>query len=182
MDIEKTSIEGLLILTPKVFSDDRGLFFETYNHDTFSDIVPHISFKQDNHSVSHKNVVRGLHLQKYPYGQGKLVRVLNGLALDVAVDLREGSPTFGKHESILLSGGNRKMFWIPQGFAHGFKSLADNTHFHYKCTNTYHKETECCLLYNDKDLNIDWGDINNIKVSEKDLNGMSFSEFKKENL
>ena len=175
MEVEKTSIEGLLVIRVNKFEDERGLFYESFNYRDFLNntigsyqYTGRFDFYQDNISISHKNVIRGLHFQKEPHAQGKLVQVLNGLALDVAVDLREGSPTFGQHETLMLSGGDNKLFWIPTGFAHGFKSLADNTHFHYKCTNYYNKESEGGLLYNDPDLGIDWGKEKPI-VSEKDL-------------
>lgn len=172
MKVEKTSIDGLLIIHLEKFEDERGIFYETFNHEEFYDKTykyhPRIPFVQDNISVSHKNVLRGLHFQKGDNAQGKLVQVLNGVALDVAVDLREGSPTFGQHETFMLSGGDNKQIWIPAGFAHGFKAMADNTHFHYKCTNYYNKESERGIIWNDPDLNINWGESEPI-LSEKDL-------------
>jgi dTDP-4-dehydrorhamnose 3,5-epimerase len=174
MKIEKTSIDGLLIIHLDKFEDERGLFYESFNQKNFNELLfgrstfAEVHFVQDNISVSHKDVLRGLHFQKGEHAQGKLVQVLNGLVLDVAVDLREGSPTFGQHESVMLSGGDNKLFWVPAGFAHGFKSLADNTHFHYKCTNYYKKESEGGIIYNDETLGINWGDTEPI-LSEKDL-------------
>jgi dTDP-4-dehydrorhamnose 3,5-epimerase len=173
MKIEKTSIEGLVVIRLDKFEDERGLFYESFNLRKFHHLLdPTLhntpEFVQDNISVSHKNVLRGLHFQTGEHAQGKLVQVLNGSVIDVAVDLREGSPTFGKHESVILSGGDNKLFWVPAGFAHGFKSMADNTHFHYKCTNYYNKESEGGIIWNDEDLGIDWGDSEPI-LSEKDL-------------
>jgi dTDP-4-dehydrorhamnose 3,5-epimerase len=169
MEIEKTSIEGLLIIRLNKFEDERGLFYESFNHRRFNDVTgTKERFIQDNISISHNNVIRGLHFQSGEHAQGKLVQVLNGVVLDVVVDLREGSPTFGQHESVTLSGGDNKLFWVPAGFAHGFRSLADNTHFHYKCTNYYNKESEGGIRYDDPDLGINWGETKPI-VSEKDL-------------
>jgi dTDP-4-dehydrorhamnose 3,5-epimerase len=175
MELEQTSIEGLYIIRLRKFEDERGLFYESFNQRQFNELIlgrssfAQLSFVQDNISVSHKNVLRGLHFQTGEYAQGKLVQVLNGMVLDVAVDIREGSPTFGEYESVMLSGGDDKLFWIPPGFAHGFLSLADNTHFHYKCTNYYNKESEGGIIWNDSDLNIDWGVTNDAIISEKDL-------------
>jgi len=155
MTVEKTSIDKLLILRLKKFEDERGSFFETYNQDNVGKITGFgAKFVQDNYSISHKNVIRGLHFQTGDHAQGKLVQVLNGVVMDVVVDLREGSPTFGQHETFILSGGDNKMIWIPSGFAHGFKSMVDNTHFSYKCTSTYNKEKKGGIIYNEPDLNI----------------------------
>ena len=167
MNFEKTEIEGLTIITPDLFKDDRGIFMETFHRDVFEKNGLPTHFAQDNLSVSKKHVLRGLHFQKPPYAQGKLVNVVRGAALDVAVDLRKNSPTFGKWKSVLLTEDNRLIFWIPEGFAHGFVALEDNTVFQYKCTNVYCKESEGSIRWNDPDLNIDWG-VSNPILSEKD--------------
>lgn len=177
MEIIKCHIQGLLTIEPTVFGDNRGYFFESFNKDKFDAEVPNISFVQDNQSMSHKGVLRGLHFQIPPFEQGKLVRVIQGSVLDVAVDIRKGSPTYGQHKSILLSGENNLQFWIPPGFAHGFLTLEDNTIFSYKCTGPYSKESERSILWNDKDLNIDWN-ISSPIVSEKDQIAETFKQFK----
>ena len=177
MKIIKTEIEGLLIIEPRVFEDERGYFFESWSKDTFENAGLNINFVQDNQSFSSKGVVRGLHFQNPPFAQGKLVRVLKGSVLDVAVDIRKNSPTYGKYFSIHLSGENKTMFWIPPGFAHGFSTLEDNTIFSYKCSGVYNKESEGSLIWNDTDLNIDWK-IKNPIISEKDQNSELFSNFK----
>lgn len=177
MEITKCHIQGLLTIEPTVFGDNRGYFFESFNKDKFDAEVPNISFVQDNQSMSHKGVLRGLHFQIPPFEQGKLVRVIQGSVLDVAVDIRKGSPTYGQHNSILLSGENNLQFWIPPGFAHGFLTLEDNTIFSYKCTGPYSKESERSILWNDKDLNIDWN-ISSPIVSEKDQIAETFKQFK----
>ena len=167
MDVRTTPISDLLIFEPKAFSDDRGYFMETYNRERYraAGVLP--EFVQDNLSVSKKGVLRGLHFQLEPWGQGKLVQVVKGRALDVAVDLRVGSPTFGQHVAVELSADNKKQFWIPVGFAHGFVALDDETVFMYKCTNVYAKEHERGLRWNDPALNIAWG-VQHPIVSEKD--------------
>ena len=158
MEIIKTDIEGLLILKPKVFGDDRGYFFESYNKKVLSDLAPDIpDFVQDNQSYSTYGVVRGLHFQKAPYAQAKLLRVVSGKVLDVAVDLRPGSSTFGRHISVELSGENQLQFFIPEGFAHGFSVLSPEVIFQYKCSAFYNKEAEGGIIFNDPDLGIDWG-------------------------
>ncbi len=162
MRIDTTPIEGLLIITPKVFNDERGYFFESYNDKTFKDLGLTINFVQDNESLSSKGVLRGLHFQKPPYSQGKLVRVVKGSVLDVAVDLRRSSKTFGKWHSIILNGESKQMFYIPEGFAHGFITLEDNTIFSYKCTNLYNKESEGSIRWNEPDINIEWICVNPI--------------------
>tara|TARA_B100000809_G_C14793250_1_gene407471 strand:+ start:87 stop:629 length:543 start_codon:yes stop_codon:yes gene_type:complete len=177
MKIIKTEIEGLLIIKPRVFEDDRGYFFESWSKDAFENAGLDISFVQDNQSLSSKGVVRGLHFQNPPFAQGKLVQVLKGSVLDVAVDIRENSASYGKHVSVLLSGENKTMFWIPPGFAHGFSTLEDNTMFSYKCSGVYNKESEGSLMWNDTDLNIDW-QIKNPIISEKDQNSELFTNFK----
>ena len=177
MKIIKTEIEGLLIIKPRVFEDERGYFFESWSKDAFENAGLDINFVQDNQSLSSKGVVRGLHFQNPPFAQGKLVQVLKGSVLDVAVDIRENSASYGKHVSVLLSGENKTMFWIPPGFAHGFSTLEDNTMFSYKCSGIYNKESEGSLMWNDTDLNIDW-QIKNPIISEKDQNSELFTNFK----
>ncbi|MGE5425255.1 MAG: dTDP-4-dehydrorhamnose 3,5-epimerase [Syntrophothermus sp.] len=176
MKITKTSIAGLLILEPEIFRDDRGYFFESFNSDTFKTLGIEAEFVQDNESCSRKNVLRGLHFQVSPHAQGKLVRVVKGSVLDVAVDLRKDSPDFGKHVSTFLSEENKAMFWIPPGFAHGFIALEEKTVFVYKCSETYHRESERCIRWDDPELNIDWGAEHPL-VSEKDAKGISFRDY-----
>ena len=177
MNITKTDIEGLIIIEPQIFKDSRGAFFESWNAKKFKQLGINEDFVQDNQSVSSKGVLRGLHFQNPPYAQAKLVRVLKGSVLDIAVDLRKNSPTYGKHVSVILSEENNKSFFIPKGFAHGFLSLEDNTVFNYKCSDYYNKESEGSLLWNDEDLKIDW-QIDNPLISEKDLQADFFKNFK----
>ena len=175
MNVIETKIEGLLILEPRVFGDDRGWFMESFNKKAFEQILkernlPIPQFVQDNHSCSQKNTLRGLHFQKAPYGQGKLVRVVQGKAWDVAVDIRPKSKTYGQWVGVELSGENSKQFWIPEGFAHGFVALEDNTQFLYKTTNYYNKESEGAIIWNDPDLKIEWPvDEDQVNLSEKDM-------------
>jgi len=176
MRIEKTNIEGLLIIQPQVFKDERGYFLESFNAIKLSEVDFGSPFIQDNESLSQKNVIRGLHFQNNPFAQGKLVRVIKGAVLDVAVDIRKNSATYGQHFSIELNEENKTMFWIPPGFAHGFSTLHDNTIFSYKCTNVYNKSSEGCILWNDSDLSIDWK-VNNPIISEKDKLGETFKQF-----
>ena len=176
MNILETKLPDLLIIEPKVFGDERGYFFESYNAETYKTAGLNNEFVQDNESKSDKGVLRGLHFQEPPYEQGKLVRVARGTVMDVSVDIRKGSATFGKWVAIELSERNKRMIWIPAGFAHGFVSLEDDTIFIYKCTNLYNKESENSIVWNDPDLNIDWG-IDNPIVSEKDLKAKPFSDF-----
>jgi len=177
MEIVETGIKDLLIIKPKVFEDSRGYFFESYNRDKFIEAGIEANFVQDNESRSMKNVLRGLHFQKPPFSQGKLVRVMHGSVLDVAVDLRKNSPTYGKWASIILSDKNKWMYWVPEGFAHGFLTLEDNTVFFYKCTNVYSKESEGSLLWNDADLQIDWGLTDSPILSDKDKISPDFRSF-----
>lgn len=177
MKITTTPIQGLLEIEPAVFGDDRGYFYESYNREKFFEAGIDHEFVQDNQSLSSKGVLRGLHFQNPPFAQGKLVRVISGSVLDVAVDIRKESPTYGQYHSVVLSGENKKMFWIPPGFAHGFLTLEDNTIFAYKCTNLYNKESEGAVKWDDSDLGINWG-IENPNVSEKDINAPAFSELK----
>lgn len=167
MNVIETSIPGLLEIDPMVFGDERGYFYESYNKKKFVEAGIVDEFVQDNQSLSSKGVLRGLHFQDPPHAQGKLVRVVQGAVLDVAVDIRHGSPTYGKHHKVTLTEENKRMFWIPAGFAHGFLTLEDNTVFCYKCTSLYNKESEGSVLWNDPDLNIDWG-IKDPIISDKD--------------
>ena len=176
MIVETNHIQGLLVIKPELFEDSRGYFFESYNQEKFRQLGIDVTFLQDNESKSGKNVLRGLHFQVPPYQQGKLVRVIKGAVLDVAVDLRKSSPTYGEWASIELSEKNKWMYWIPAGFAHGFLTLEENTVFFYKCTQVYHKESEAGISWNDPSLNIKW-EIENPMVSEKDKTAGKFSDF-----
>lgn len=177
MKIIKTGIEGLIIIEPSVFGDDRGYFFESYNQKQWEEVSEHPPrFVQDNESMSQKGVLRGLHFQKPPFAQGKLVRVVKGSVLDVAVDLRNASATYGQYFKILLSQENKTQFYVPEGFAHGFLSLEDDTIFSYKCTNFYNHENESGLMWNDPVLNIDWECTQPI-LSEKDKYYDPFTKF-----
>lgn len=175
MHVIETQIPGLLEIMPKVFGDHRGYFYESYNKEAFQNFGIHHEFVQDNQSLSSKGVLRGLHFQNPPFAQGKLVRVIQGSVLDVVVDIRKNSPTYGKHHKVLLSGENKLMFWIPPGFAHGFVTLEDETIFSYKCTNVYNKESEGSVLWNDPALGIDWG-IEDPQLSAKDEEAKPLSE------
>ncbi len=170
MEILPSQIQGLLVIKPKVFSDDRGSFTESFSKQIFAQAGITEDFVQDNQSVSKANVLRGLHFQAPPFAQAKLVRVTRGSVLDVAVDIRKGSPTYGKHEAVLLSAENGLQFYIPAGFAHGFVALEDNTVFQYKCSAYYNKASEGCLLWNDPALNINWN-VEKPLLSPKDLEG-----------
>jgi dTDP-4-dehydrorhamnose 3,5-epimerase len=165
----ETGIEGLIIFEPKVWGDDRGYFFESYNYDVFRKAGINSIFVQDNQSRSTRGVLRGLHYQRGAYAQAKLVRCIEGEVLDVVVDIREGSPTYGQSMSILLSAENKKQLYIPRGFAHGFLVLSETAEFFYKCDNFYSKESEGGVLFNDPALNIDWQfDLSLALLSEKD--------------
>ncbi|ARK09838.1 dTDP-4-dehydrorhamnose 3,5-epimerase [Fibrella sp. ES10-3-2-2] len=166
MQVRQTAIEGLIELIPRIFEDERGHFFESYNKPLFASLGLPFDFVQDNQSFSTKGVLRGLHFQNEPFAQGKLVRVITGQVLDVAVDCRPESPTFGQYETFLLDAKLANMAWIPEGFAHGFVALEDSI-FSYKCTNVYNKQAEGGIRWDDPDLNINWG-IENPNVSEKD--------------
>ena len=176
MIVKDTLIKGLKIIEPRVFEDSRGYFFESYNKELFINAGIDSDFVQDNQSLSEAGVLRGLHFQNPPYQQGKLVRVIKGAVLDIVVDIRKGSETYGKHFKIELTEENKIMFWIPPGFAHGFLTLKNNTIFSYKCTNTYNKESEDSILWNDPDLEIDWN-IDNPTLSEKDTISPRFKDF-----
>ncbi|WP_027126244.1 dTDP-4-dehydrorhamnose 3,5-epimerase [Gelidibacter mesophilus] len=170
MIVKETKLKGCYIIEPKVFTDNRGYFLETYNHNTFQQLTgENTRFVQDNESLSSRGVLRGLHYQLGQHAQAKLVRVIQGKVLDVAVDLRKGSPTFGEHVAIELSGENKTQFFVPKGFAHGFIVLEDDTLFSYKCDNFYNKASEAGIIYNDATLNIDWQlPDDDIIVSNKD--------------
>jgi dTDP-4-dehydrorhamnose 3,5-epimerase len=176
VEIEEKEIKGLIEIFPKVFGDQRGFFLETYNASRYNDILKNIQFVQDNFSSSNKGVLRGLHFQNPPYSQGKLVQVITGSALDVAVDLRKNSDTYGQHVKVILSAEKRNQFWIPEGVAHGFLALEDNTIFSYKCTNYYNPQSEVTILWNDRNLQIDW-QIDNPIISPKDKEGVLFKDF-----
>lgn len=171
MKILHTEIEGCFIVEPKVIADNRGFFFEAYNDNTFRELTGlDTKFVQDNQSYSTKGVVRGLHAQSGEHAQAKLVRVLQGKVIDVAVDVRPNSSTFGQHVAVELSDTNQLQLFVPRGFLHGFVVLSDQVSFFYKCDNYYHKESEQGVIFNDKDLNIDWKlDPSELIVSEKDL-------------
>jgi dTDP-4-dehydrorhamnose 3,5-epimerase len=178
MKLIETKIKDLYILEPRVFGDDRGYFFESFNSQTFQELIgEEVEFVQDNQSMSGENIVRGLHFQNPPFAQGKLVRVIKGEVIDVAVDIRKDSPTYGEHVSVRLSGENNRMFWIPPGFAHGFSSLEEGTIFSYKCTNYYSKESEGSVAWDDPELNINWG-VENPIISEKDQESRLFRDLK----
>lgn len=176
MEIRETKLSGLIILEPKIFGDERGSFMETYNRETFARLGLDMTFVQDNESISAKGVLRGIHFQRPPFAQGKLVRVVSGRALDYAVDLRRNSPTYGQYACVELSGRNKRMMYLPEGFAHAFLSLEDDTVFNYKCTNFYNKQSEDGLLWSDKDLGIEWP-VDNPILSEKDLRLGLFKDF-----
>jgi dTDP-4-dehydrorhamnose 3,5-epimerase len=167
MELIPTSIPDVKIIKPDVFGDDRGYFFESFHVDKFAAFGITDPFLQDNESRSQKNVLRGLHFQLPPFAQGKLIRVIRGAVLDIAVDIRRNSPTFGKWVSMELTGENKWICWIPAGFAHGFVTLEDDTIFTYKCSAMYNKASEGSIRWNDPDLNIDWG-ITDPLLSEKD--------------
>lgn len=181
MKVQATNIEGLLVFAPDVFEDSRGFFLETYNKKRYESLAPSLpEFVQTNLSKSAYGVVRGLHFQYPPYAQAKLVSVIVGKVLDVAVDLRPSSPTFGKHFSIELTGENHLQFFIPEGFAHGFSVLSPEAVFEYKCSAFYNKEHEGGILWNDKTLAIDWKlDPKDIILSPKDITHPTFAEFAK---
>ena len=177
MEITRYHIEGVFSFVPKIFVDDRGSFFESFNQKLFDEAAEKkIEFVQDNQSTSIKNTLRGLHFQAPPFAQGKLVRIIKGKAIDVAVDIRKKSPTYGQHIVVELSADNNRVLWIPEGFAHGFSVLENDTIFSYKCTNYYNKNSEGCLIWNDPDLKIDWK-INSPLLSEKDKLGDTFKNF-----
>ena len=169
MNIIKTSIEGVVIIEPRLFKDERGYFFESFNQREFEEKICKTTFVQDNESKSGYGVIRGLHYQKPPFAQSKLVRVIKGAVLDVAVDIRKGSPTFGQHVAVELTEENHLQFFIPRGFAHGFSVLSEEVIFQYKCDEFYHPEAEGAIAWNDAELGIDWKiPLEKVLVSEKD--------------
>ena len=169
MEIIKTNIEGVVIIEPRIFKDDRGYFFESFSQREFEEKVCKTTFVQDNESKSSYGVLRGLHFQKPPFAQSKLVRVIKGAVLDVAVDIRKGSPTYGQHVAVELSEDNHRQFFIPRGFAHGFSVLSEEVIFQYKCDNFYSPQSEGAIAWNDPDLNIDWRiPAEKVVLSEKD--------------
>lgn len=169
MEVITTSLDGVIIIKPRLFEDERGYFFESFSQRDFETQVRPIQFVQDNESKSSYGVLRGLHFQKPPFAQSKLVRVIKGAVLDVAVDIRKGSPTFGQHVAVELTGENHLQFFIPRGFAHGFSVLSDEVVFQYKCDNFYAPQNEGALAWDDPDLGIDWGiPSDRVILSEKD--------------
>lgn len=179
MQIEELPLKGAFVLTPKKFGDARGFFSETFSQRAFAEIVPDVHFVQDNHSLSRDaGVLRGLHFQSPPHAQGKLVRVTSGKVLDVIVDLRNGSPTYGDHAGVEISAENWKQLWVPPGFAHAFCTLEPNTEFCYKVTDFYAPECDSGIAYNDPDLGINWPMTDeNLILSDKDKALQSFAEF-----
>jgi dTDP-4-dehydrorhamnose 3,5-epimerase len=177
MKVTSLSIPDVLLIEPQIFDDDRGFFFESFRLDLFQKATSlEVNFVQDNHSKSSRGVLRGLHYQLPQHAQGKLVRVIQGEVLDVVVDLRKSSPTFGKYVAEILSSDNKKEMWIPEGFAHGFLTLSKTSEFLYKTTQYHHPESERCILWNDAELNIPWPRNIEIKLSPKDLRGLTFKQ------
>ena len=177
MDYIKTEIDGVWIIQPKVFNDARGYFFEAWKKEEFEQHVGRVDFIQDNESKSSYGVLRGLHYQKGDFSQAKLVRVINGRVVDVAVDIRRNSPTFGKHVMVELSDENKRQFFIPRGFAHGFLVLSDEAVFTYKVDNTYAPQSEASIRFDDPDLAIQWPiDANDVLTSAKDLDALSLKD------
>ena len=178
MEVIKTAIEGVYVIEPKVFGDARGYFFESFSEREFKEKVGDIHFVQDNESMSKFGVMRGLHFQRPPYAQSKLVRCVKGEVIDVAVDIRKGSPTYGQHVAVLLTEENHRQFFIPQGFAHGFAVLSESAVFQYKCDNFYHPEADGGISILDESLGIDWGlEMEEALLSEKDTKHPKLAEF-----
>ena len=177
MEVIKTEIEGVVIIEPRIFNDERGYFYESFSLCEFEEKVCRTTFVQDNQSKSSYGVLRGLHFQKPPYSQSKLVRCIKGAVLDVAVDIRKGSPTFGKHVAVELSEENHRQLFIPRGFAHGFAVLTPEAVFQYKCDNYYNKESEGAIAWNDPQLAIDWRiPADKVLLSEKDRNSRNIAD------
>ncbi|ELO1558065.1 dTDP-4-dehydrorhamnose 3,5-epimerase [Aeromonas hydrophila] len=177
MNVIKTAIPDVLIFEPKVFGDERGFFFESFNHKLFEEAVGYpVTFVQDNHSKSSKGVLRGLHYQLPPHAQGKLVRCVAGEVFDVAVDIRKSSPTFGQWVGVHLSGENKRQLWIPEGFAHGFLTLSESAEFVYKTTSYYQPASERSIVWNDKIISIIWPFTCDILLSQKDIQSVSLIE------
>jgi dTDP-4-dehydrorhamnose 3,5-epimerase len=178
MQFTETYIKGVWIIDPKRHGDSRGYFMESFKQNEFEAHIGHVNFVQDNESMSHRGVLRGLHLQRGEWGQAKLVRVSQGRIIDVAVDMRKGSPTYGRHVAVELSQENGRQMFVPRGFAHGFIVLSEIAQFQYKVDNYYHPEAECTLRFDDPDLGIDWHlPISELELSEKDKKGLPFAEF-----
>ncbi len=178
MNVIKSDIESVVVIEPRVFDDARGYFFESYSKRRFDEVVRPIEFVQDNESMSTRGVIRGLHFQRPPFSQSKLVRCVRGAVLDVVVDIRRGSPTYGRHIAVELTGENRRQLFVPRGFAHGFAVLSDEAVFQYKCDNYYHPESEGGISIADHSLGIDWRiDPAEAILSEKDLRNPMFSDF-----
>lgn len=176
MNFIPAPLDGLVIVEPSVFTDDRGYFFESFNQKEFAKNGINLEFVQDNQSYSNKGVLRGLHFQVAPYEQGKFIRVARGAVLDITVDVRKNSKTFGKHFAVELNDRNHKMLWVPPGFAHGFVTLENHTVFIYKCSAFYHQPSERGIRYDDPDLNIPWME-KSPRLSDKDLKLMSWKEY-----
>ena len=177
MEVIKTEIDGVVIIEPRIFKDDRGYFYESFSQREFEEKVCRTTFVQDNQSKSSYGVVRGLHFQKPPYSQSKLVRCIKGAVLDVAVDIRKGSPTFGKYVAVELTEDNHRQFFVPRGFAHGFAVLSEEAVFQYKCDNFYNKESEGSVAWNDPQLGIDWRiPAEKVLLSEKDKLSKGFTD------
>lgn len=178
MEVIKTDIEGVVIIEPRIFKDDRGYFFESFSKREFDEKVRRVNFVQDNESMSVRGVMRGLHFQRPPFAQSKLVRCVRGRVLDVAVDIRKGSPTYGRHVAVELSEENHRQFFIPRGFAHGFAVLSDTAVFQYKCDNYYAPQADGGIAINDPSLGIDWKlDTADVILSEKDTRHLRLAEF-----
>lgn len=178
INVIPTSIPGVVIIEPKIFGDERGYFYESYSQRDFEENVADVTFVQDNQSFSHYGVVRGLHFQRPPFTQSKLVRVIQGKVIDVAVDIRNGSPFYGKYVSVELSGDNHRQFFIPKGFAHGFVVISETALFQYKCDEFYHPESEGAIKWDDPDINIDWRiPMGDIALSAKDAQHKYLKDF-----
>lgn len=178
MEVIKTPIEGLLIIEPRIFSDARGYFFESFSQRDFDEKVGHVTFVQDNESMSTRGVIRGLHFQRPPYTQTKLVRCVRGAVLDFAVDIRKGSPTYGQHVAVELTGDNHRQFFISKGFAHGFAVLSEEAVFQYKCDEFYHPEADAGIQLSDPALGIDWRiPFDEAILSDKDTKHPLFKDF-----
>ena len=178
MEVIKTALEGVVIIEPRVFKDARGYFFESFSQREFDEKVRPIRFVQDNESMSTYGVIRGLHYQRMPYTQSKLVRCVKGSVLDVAVDIRKGSPTYGKHVAVLLTEDNHRQFFVPRGFAHGFAVLSETAVFQYKCDNFYAPQADGGINIKDESLGIDWQiPVENAVLSEKDLKHLCLADF-----
>ncbi len=177
MEIIETTIKDVFALKPKVLGDSRGYFYESFRQDVFEKLGLSYQFVQDNQSMSKKGILRGLHFQSPPHEQGKLIRVINGAIIDVVVDIRKDSPTYGQHVKIELNAENKLLFWVPPGFAHGFITLEDDTIVSYKCTAYYNRESEGSIRWNSQSLGIEWA-VANPQLSEKDREAVLFEDFK----